>query len=58
MISPDPYCSKQAKKKMLEPEWHTEIVKRLEAYEQGRSVTYSRMETRTILKEHLDALKN
>lgn len=44
--------------KMVTPEWHDEIVERLEAHEQGRSVTYSREETRGILKEHLNALRN
>jgi len=44
--------------KMISPEWHGEIVDRLDAHEQGRSVTYSREETRGILKEHLHALRN
>lgn len=43
---------------MVTPEWHEEVVQRLEAHEQGRSVTYSREETKAMLKEHLNALRN
>lgn len=44
--------------KMVTPEWHDEVLKRLEAHEQGLSVTYSLEETKSILKEHLNELRD
>lgn len=44
--------------KMVSPEWHDEVVQRLEAHEQGRSVTYSRTDVNGMLQEHLNALRD
>ena len=43
--------------KMVNPEWHDEVIQRLEAHEQGRSVTYSRTDANAILQEHLNTLR-
>lgn len=43
---------------MVTPEWHEELVSRIDAHEQGQSVTYSRDEAKTLLKEHLNALRD
>lgn len=43
---------------LVSPEWHDEITHRLEAHEQGRSVTYSREEVNSLLEAHLNAIRD
>ncbi len=44
--------------KMISPEWHDEVINRLDAHEKGRSVTNSREDAKSKFKEHLNAIRN
>ena len=44
--------------KTVSHEIHDELICRLKAHEQGRSETYSRDEVKSLLKEHLNTIRN
>ena len=44
--------------KMISSEWHEEVISRLDSHEKGRSETYSREDAASLLREHLNAIRN